>query len=125
MLFLQDKASAQMADNDWKKRLGMVYSTNPDFKFETASEEEPSTPDPSKQRLIVKIDRKGRAGKQVTLVEGFVGSEDDLSDLARTLKQRCGVGGTAKDGVIAIQGDWRDRIVAILTEMGYKAKRGN
>lgn len=114
-----------MADNDWKKRLGMVYSTNPDFKFETAEDEVPQTPEPSKQRLVVKIDRKGRAGKQVTLVEGFVGADDDLSDLARTLKQRLGVGGTAKDGEVAIQGDWRDRIVEILTELGYRAKRGN
>lgn len=114
-----------MADNDWKKRLGMVYSTNPDFKFETAADESVQTPEPSKQHLVVRIDRKGRAGKQVTLVEGFVGADDDLAELARTLKRRLGVGGTAKGGEIAVQGDWRDRIVSILSDLGYKSKRGN
>lgn len=112
-------------DNDWKKRLGVVYSTNPDFKYEETSRSEEATPEPSAQKLVVRIDRKGRAGKQVTLVQGFKGSFEDLSALARTLKTRCGVGGTAKDGEIAIQGDFRDKITEILTMMGYKAKRGN
>lgn len=114
-----------MADNDWKKRLGVVYSTNPDFQYQEASREVEATPEPSKQRLIVKIDRRQRAGKQVTLVEGFRGSEDDLSSLARSLKTRCGVGGSAKDGLITIQGDLRDKVTALLSEMGYNAKRGN
>jgi translation initiation factor 1 len=114
-----------MADNDWKKRLGVVFSTNPDFKYEEEAEQEPATIEPSKQNLIVGIDRKGRAGKQVTLITGFVGTSDDLAELGRTLKVKCGVGGSAKDGEIAIQGDFRDRIVAILKDMGYKAKRGN
>ena len=114
-----------MADNDWKKRLGVVFSTNPDFTYEEEAEEETATLEPSKQNLIVAIDRKGRAGKQVTLVTGFIGTSDDLADLGRTLKVKCGVGGSAKDGEIAIQGDFRDRIVAILKDMGYKAKRGN
>ena len=114
-----------MADNDWKKRLGVVFSTNPDFAYEEEAEEEAATLEPSKQNLIVAIDRKGRAGKQVTLVTGFVGTADDLADLGRTLKVKCGVGGSAKDGEIAIQGDFRDRIVTILKDMGYKAKRGN
>ena len=78
-----------------------------------------------KQKLIVSIDRRARAGKQVTLVSGFVGSSDDLAALAKTLKTKCGVGGSAKDGEIIIQGDWRDRIVALLKSMGYNAKRGN
>lgn len=114
-----------MADNDWKKRLGVVYSTNPDFMYTESALEEETTPEPSKQRLIVKIDRRQRAGKQVTLIEGFRGTGDDLSSLARTLKTRCGVGGSAKDGLITIQGDFRDKVTAMLQEMGYNAKRGN
>ena len=114
-----------MADNDWKKRLGVVFSTNPDFKYEEEKTEEPQTPEPSKQRLTVSIDRKCRGGKQVTLVSGFVGSEDDLAELGRTLKVKCGVGGSAKNGEITIQGDFRDRVTALLNEMGYKAIRGN
>ena len=118
------KRFRQMADNDWKKRLGVVFSTNPDFKYEEDLEEEPQTLEPSRQNLIVSIDRKGRGGKQVTLVTGFVGTSDDLADLGRTLKVKCGVGGSAKDGEITIQGDFRDRVVALLKDMGYKAKRG-
>ena len=110
---------------DWKDRLGVVYSTNPDYKYETEAEEEVQTLPAAKQRLIVSIDRRARAGKQVTLVSGFVGSSDDLAALARTLKTKCGVGGSAKDGEIIIQGDWRDRIVTLLKSMGYNAKRGN
>ncbi len=114
-----------MADNDWKKRLGMVYSTNPDFVFEEEQHAEAETLAPEKQRLIVTIDRKQRAGKQVTLVKGFVGTADDLAALGKTLKVKCGVGGTAKDGEITIQGDLRDKITALLVSMGYNAKRGN
>ena len=114
-----------MADNDWKKRLGVVFSTNPDFAYEEDAPQEQATLAPDKQSLIVSIDRKGRGGKQVTLVTGFVGTADDLAELGRTLKVKCGVGGSAKDGEIAIQGDFRDRVVALLKEMGYKAKRGN
>lgn len=114
-----------MADNDWKKRLGVVFSTNPDFKYEEDSVQEEVTLEPSKQNLIVSIDRKGRAGKQVTLVTGFVGTSDDLAELGRTLKVKCGVGGSAKDGEITIQGDFRDRVTTILKDMGYRAKRGN
>lgn len=114
-----------MADNDWKSRLGVVYSTNPDFKYEQAESIEEETLPPQKQRLIVRIDRRQRAGKQVTLVEGFVGRSDDLAALAKTLKTKCGVGGTAKDGGITIQGDLRDKVTALLQSMGYNAKRGN
>ena len=113
-------------DNDWKKRLGMVYSTNPDFQFETAWEDEAETLSPEKQKLLVTLDKKGRGGKQVTLVSGFEGSEEDLRELARALKVKCGVGGSAKDGEITIQGDLRDKVTALLHDMGYaKAKRGN
>ncbi len=103
----------------------MVYSTNPDFSFETSQDEQIETLEPSKQKLIVTIDRSGRAGKQVTLVKGFVGAEGDLVELGRTLKVKCGVGGTAKDGEITIQGDFRDKVTQLLTDLGYKAKRGN
>ena len=112
-------------DNDWKSRLGVVYSTNPDFQYDTGAETEAETPPPDKQRLIVTIDRRNRGGKQVTLVTGFVGKADDLKELGKALKTRCGVGGTAKDGEITIQGDLRDKVVALLQEMGYQAKRGN
>ena len=114
-----------MAGNDWKERLGVVYSTNPDFKYETPAEEEAETLPPGRQKLLVGIDRRNRGGKQVTLVSGFVGREEDLSTLAKTLKTRCGVGGAAKDGEILIQGDFRDRVVQLLLAMGYKAKRSN
>ena len=114
-----------MADNDWKKRLGVVFSTNPDFKYEEESIQEEATIEPAKQHLTVSIDRKGRGGKQVTLVSGFIGTSEDLAELGRTLKVKCGVGGSAKDGEITIQGDFRDRVTALLKDMGYKAKRGN
>lgn len=114
-----------MADNDWKSRLGVVFSTNPDFKYDTEDEVQVETLPPEKQKLIVSIDRRNRGGKQVTLVSGFVGGEDDLAALGKTLKNKCGCGGSAKDGEIIIQGDFRDKIVALLQSMGYKAKRGN
>ena len=114
-----------MADNDWKQRLGVVYSTNPNFRYEQEDSAEAETLPPERQRLIVSIDRRCRAGKQVTLVTGFVGSEDDLKELGKTLKVKCGGGGTAKNGEITIQGDLRDKVTALLTAMGYKAKRGN
>ena len=114
-----------MADNDWKKRLGVVYSTSPDFKYETAAKEQEQTLPAEKQRLIACIDRRARAGKQVTLVKGFVGTDEDLSALGKTLKVKCGVGGTAKDGEITLQGDLRDKVVLLLQGLGYNAKRGN
>ena len=112
-------------ENDWKARLGVVYSTDPDFRYETDADTEPETLPPGKQRLLVTIDRRNRGGKQVTLVTGFVGRTDDLNELGKTLKTRCGVGGSAKDGEITVQGDFRDKVVALLKEMGYNAKRGN
>jgi len=113
--------------NNWKDRLGVVYSTNPDFKYTTAADLEPEqeTLAPEKQKLVVAIDRRSRGGKQVTLISGFVGTDEDLQALAKILKTKCGVGGSAKDGQILIQGDFRDKVVALLTSMNYKAKRGN
>lgn len=115
-----------MTNNDRKSRLGVVYSTNPDFSFQSEyhSEEEEVIP-PSKQKILVGIDRRNRGGKQVTLVSGFKGSEDDLISLGKILKTKCGSGGTAKDGEIIIQGDFRDKIVTTLQSLGYQAKRGN
>ena len=111
--------------NDWKKRLGVVYSTNPDFQYKEESAAEQETLPPARQNLRVGIDRRNRGGKQVTLVTGFVGSDEDLKALGRELKLKCGVGGSAKDGEITIQGDFRDKVVALLVGMGYKAKRSN
>lgn len=112
-------------ENDWKSRLGVVYSTNPDFQYQTEGQQEEETLPPAKQRLIVGIDRRNRGGKQVTLVSGFVGKAEDLKELGRALKTKLGVGGSAKDGEITIQGDFRDKVVSILQQMGYVAKRGN
>ena len=109
--------------SDWKQRLGMVYSTNPDFQYTTDEPEQCETLPPAQQNLRVWLDRKQRGGKQVTLVKGFVGSDEDLAELGRMLKSRCGVGGSAKDGEIIIQGDHRDRVVELLVAAGYKCKK--
>lgn len=109
--------------SDWKARLGMVYSTDPDYEYDTDAEPEPETLAPERQELRVWLDRKQRGGKTVTLVRGFAGRADDLAELARMLKQKCGVGGMAKEGEIVIQGDHRDRVVAILTAAGYRCKK--
>ena len=109
--------------NDWKERLGMVYSTNDEFQYQTNSSEQINTLPPEKQKLRVALDKRNRKGKQVTIVADFVGSEIDLTALAKTLKTRCGVGGSSKDGEIIIQGDHRDKIVTILTTLGYKARK--
>ena len=114
-----------MAHSDWKDRLGVVFSTNPDFQYTTEQEAEAETLPPSRQRLIVGIDRRNRGGKQVTLVSGFVGRAEDLKELGRTLKTRLGVGGSAKDGEITIQGDFREKVTELLQSLGYNAKRGN
>lgn len=109
--------------NDWKERLGVVFSTNPDFNYEHRKEDETETLPPGKQDLRVSLDRKQRAGKSVTLITGFIGSEDDLKELGRLLKTKCGVGGSVKDNEILIQGDHRDKIMDILKKEGYKAKK--
>lgn len=110
-------------NNDWKKRDGVVYSTSSDFEYNYESEENSETLPPAQQQLKVMLDKKARGGKQVTLVNGFVGSEEDLKDLGKLLKSKCGVGGSVKDGEILIQGDHRDKILQILLKEGYKAKK--
>lgn len=110
-------------ENDWKKRLGVVYSTSKDFEYDTGQDAEEETLPPRKQKLYVSLDRKMRKGKTVTLVEGFTGSENDLKDLGKELKGICGAGGTAKDGEILVQGDFRERITDHLQKQGYGVKR--
>lgn len=100
------------------KRNFVVYSTNPDFKPES-EDDDLETLEANKQPLKVLRDRKKRRGKTATLVEGFVGSEDDLKDLGKTLKSKCGVGGSAKDGVILIQGDFKEKVYNLLKDLGY------
>lgn len=109
--------------NDWKDRLGVVFSTASDFEYEHQGHEEQSTLSPSQQNLRVWLDSKHRAGKSVTIVRGFMGSEADLKELGKLLKSRCGVGGSVKDGEVIIQGNHRDKVVDILTKSGYRCKR--
>ncbi len=109
--------------NEWKNRDGVVYSTSSDFEFNYHKTEEAATLPPQQQQLCVLLDKNGRAGKQVTLVTGFIGTANDLETLGKTLKNKCGSGGSVKDSEIIIQGDFRDRLVQILVKEGYKAKR--
>lgn len=102
-----------------KHPLGVVYSTNPDFQYQYNEESEAETLEPTRQKLRVGIERKGRGGKTATVVKGFVGTEADLADLARTLKNRLGVGGSAKEGEIIIQGELKDKVTALLRTLGY------
>lgn len=106
-----------------KKRIDIVYSTNPDFGYTDDDMEDEETLPPQQQDLRVIIDRKQRKGKEVTLVTGFVGTADDLKDLGKFLKQKCGVGGSIKDGEIIIQGNAAKKILDLLHKEGYKAKQ--
>lgn len=97
----------------------MVYSTDPEFNYHSSPDEEADTLPPQQQRLRVMLDKKNRGGKQVTLIEGFIGTAQDLEALGKTLKNLCGSGGSAKDGEILVQGDHRDKILKHLLEKGY------
>ena len=110
-------------NNDWKKRDGVVYSTSDNFEYNFGEGDEVITLPPSQQKLKVLLDKKARAGKQVTLVEGFIGTEEDLKELGKLLKNKCGVGGSTKEGEILIQGDHRDKVLQVLLQAGYGAKK--
>lgn len=96
-----------------------MYSTDPDFEYNEESTEETNTLPPQQQKLRVMLDKKNRAGKAVTLVTGFVGTNDDLEALGKKLKNLCGSGGSAKDAEILVQGDHRDKVVKWLLDNGY------
>lgn len=108
-----------MGKKNKKKRIDVVYSTDPEFDYQHESEEEPETLPANQQKLRVSLDRKQRKGKEVTLIAGFIGTEDDLKELGKWLKSRCGVGGSVKEGEIIIQGDKRERVIQLLQEEGY------
>jgi translation initiation factor 1 len=105
-----------------KKIGGIVYSTNPDFKFGQEAVSQVTLP-PNQQTLYIWLDSKARKGKTVTLVKGFKGTEQDLENLARQIKSLCGTGGSAKGGEIIIQGDFREKIILFLNKEGYKTKK--
>ncbi len=105
--------------DDFKNRI--IFSTNPDFKPEEENEEI-ETPAPDQQTLYVSLERL-KGGKVATIVENFIGDEKVLEDLGKTLKSKCGVGGSVKEGVIIIQGEQRDKVIALLQGLGYKTKK--
>lgn len=109
--------------NDWKDRLGVMYSTNPDYNYNTDNVEEEDTLPKEKQLLRISLDKRNRGGKAVTLVTGFRGMTADLETLGKMLKVKCGVGGSAKDGEIIVQGDLRPKVLDILQKEGYIKSR--
>ncbi len=109
--------------SDWKDRLNVVYSTNPDFKYEKEENIEEDTLDKAKQLLRISLDKRNRKGKAVTLITGFIGTIADLEELGKFLKVKCGVGGSAKDGEIIVQGDFRNKILELLQKEGYVKAR--
>ncbi|MBE6300486.1 MAG: translation initiation factor [Parabacteroides distasonis] len=112
-----------MKNNDWKDRLGILYSTNPNFQYDTGEEEEIETLPKEKQLLRISLDKRNRGGKAVTLITGFCGKNVDLETLGKKLKVKCGVGGSTKDGEILIQGDWRTKVLDLLQKEGYIKSR--
>lgn len=112
-----------MKKKNRKGRSGIVFSTNDDFEYQFGEDEIVENISPSEQNLKVMLDKKQRKGKSVTLVTGFIGSDEEIKNLGKELKSSCGVGGTVKGGEILIQGDFRDRILDLLHSKGYKAKK--
>ena len=109
-----------MSKKNKKQKIGIVYSTNQDFDYEYDETTKQETLEPAKQSLKIKLDKKQRKGKVVTLVSGFIGKTEDLKNLAKILKTKCGVGGSVKDGEIIIQGDFRDKVTQILNSEGFR-----
>lgn len=107
---------------DWKDRLGMVYSTNPDYDYNYDEENEEDTLAPKDQKLVVLLDKKNRKGKTVTIIKGFVGKTDDLKELAKLLKTKCGVGGSVKENEIIIQGQFKEKVIEILKNLDYSVQ---
>ena len=112
-----------MGKKNKNKKEGIVYSTNDNFDYQYEEQPEEETLPPGEQDLRVMLDKKARKGKQVTLVTGFVGKEADLKELGKLLKSQCGAGGAAKEGEIMVQGDFRDKVLQILHQRGYRAKK--
>ena len=112
-----------MSKKNKSDRNGFVFSTDPNFRFEQEENEGAETLSPEQQKLKVKLETKHRGGKTVTLIEGFIGNEEDLQDLGKKLKNYCGTGGSAKDGEIIIQGDQRDKILQWLLKNNYKQSK--
>ena len=108
-----------MKKNDWKERLNIVYSTNPDYQYITDEKEENETLPKQQQKLRVSIEKNHRGGKTVTIVKNFIGSDDDAKELGRMLKTKCGVGGSVKDGEILVQGDFKAKLIELLKNDGY------
>jgi translation initiation factor 1 len=117
------KNACIMAKDTKKNREGIVYSTEASFEYTYLAGSEADTLPPAQQNLKVQLDKKSRGGKQVTLITGFTGTQADLETLSKKLKAKCGVGGSAKEGEILIQGDFRDKILQLLQADGYKAKK--
>jgi translation initiation factor 1 len=112
-----------MAKKNKKQRIDIIYSTNDDFDFDYDEDNEVETLPSSQQMLKVSLDKKARKGKTVTLIDGFIGTEQDLKDLGKLLKSKCGVGGSVKEGQIFIQGEVRDKVMILLKESNYQVKR--
>lgn len=108
--------------NDWKKREGVVYSTDTNYDFQTGNGPDRLTLPPARQSLRIRRDTSGRAGKVMTIVSGFIGTTEDLEQLGKKLKVGCGTGGSVKDGEILIQGDVADKVKALLTRDGYRVR---
>ncbi len=109
--------------NDWKERLNIAYSTNPDFQYSTDEMEENETLPKQQQKLRVSIEKNHRGGKTVTIVRNFIGTSDDMKELGKLLKTKCGVGGSTKEGEILIQGDFKEKVIEILKKEGYTQTR--